>query len=387
MHWLKEKLAQQKKNDRYRQHRVFDSPQQVHSTVDGKVLTSFCSNDYLGLANHPSIRDAFKQGVDQWGVGAGAAHLVNGHRRIHQELEEALAEFTGRPRALLFSTGYMANLAIATALLGRGDSIIQDRLNHASMIDAGQLCAAKLLRYQHVNADSLQQQLKSASGNKLVMTDSVFSMDGNIAPLPTLSKICQDNDAMLMIDDAHGMGVLGNNGEGAVEHFGLQGHDVPIVMGTLGKAFGCFGAFVAADEDIVEALIQFGRSYIYTTAAPPALAAASLSALRLVQEEDWRRDKLQELIAYFRENAANLGLPLMPSSTPIQPIVIGEDQACVDLSQKLYDDGLHISAIRPPTVPEGSARLRITLCAEHSLKDIQHLLSSLERHWSKLKDH
>jgi len=378
MHWLKQKLDQQRQQHRYRTHKVFDSPQQVHSKVDGKDVISFCSNDYLGLANHPQLRAAFQQGAENWGVGAGAAHLVNGHRRPHQALEEALAEFTGQPRALLFSTGYMANLAIATALLGKGDSVIQDKLNHASMIDAAQLSTAKLLRYQHVNADSLGRQLASASGNKLVMTDGVFSMDGNIAPLPDIAQLCESHNALLMVDDAHGIGVLGKTGAGCVEHFGLS--NKPIIMGTLGKAFGSFGAFVAADEDVIEALIQFGRSYIYTTATPPALATASLSALHIVKTEQWRRDKLQELIDLFREQALQLDLKLMPSDTPIQPIIIGDEKACMELGEKLYADGLHVGAVRPPTVPEGTARLRITLSAEHSEADVHQLMTALEKH-------
>ena len=375
MHWLKQKLDLQRQQNRYRTHKVFDSPQQVHSKVDGKDIISFCSNDYLGLANHPQLRAAFQQGAKDWGVGAGAAHLVNGHRRSHQALEEALAEFTGQPRALLFSTGYMANLAIATALLGKGDSVIQDKLSHASMIDAAQLSAAKLLRYQHVDADSLERQLGNASGNKLVMTDGVFSMDGNIAPLPEISQLCENHDALLMIDDAHGIGVLGKSGAGCVEHFALKHR--PVIMGTLGKAFGSFGAFVAAGDEVIETLIQFGRSYIYTTAMPPALAAASLSALNIVKTEQWRRDKLQELIALFREQALQLGVHLLPSDTPIQPIIIGDEKTCMELSEKLYADGLHVGAIRPPTVP--SARLRVTLSAEHSEADIAQLVESLAK--------
>ena len=378
MHWLKQKLDQQRQQNRYRTHKVFDSPQQVHSKIDGKDIISFCSNDYLGLANHPQLRAAFQQGVEDWGVGAGAAHLVNGHRRPHQALEEALAEFTGQPRALLFSTGYMANLAIATALLGRGDSVIQDKLSHASMIDAAQLSAAKRLRYQHVDADSLARQLSNAKGNKLVMTDGVFSMDGNIAPLPEIAQLCKSHDALLMLDDAHGIGVLGETGAGCVEHFGFK--QKPIIMGTLGKAFGSFGAFVAADEEVIEALIQFGRSYIYTTATPPALATASLCALNIIKTEPWRREKLHELIALFREQALQLGLDLMPSDTPIQPIIIGDEETCIELSEKLYTDGLHVGAIRPPTVPKGSARLRITLSAEHTEGDVHQLIQSLASH-------
>lgn len=380
MHWLKQKLDQQSQQNRYRSHQTFDSPQQVHSTINGKAITSFCSNDYLGLANHPKINAAFKQGIDDWGTGAGAAHLVNGHRSPHQALELALAEHVGKPRALLFSTGYMANLAIATALVGKGDSILQDKLNHASMIDGAQLSAAKLSRYQHVNADSLKQQLSNAAGNKLIMTDGVFSMDGNIAPLPQIASLAKQHDALLMIDDAHGLGVLGNGGAGCIEHFGLAHDDVPIVMGTLGKALGSFGAFVAADDDVIETLIQFGRSYIYTTASPPALACASLSALRIVQNEAWRRDKLNELIALFKAEAQRIGLALMPSDTPIQPIVIGDEQRCVDISQRLFNDGLHVTAIRPPTVPDGTARLRVTLSAEHSEADVKTLIQTLEKH-------
>ncbi|PIE37326.1 MAG: 8-amino-7-oxononanoate synthase [Gammaproteobacteria bacterium] len=379
MHWLKHKLAQQRQHNRYRQRHSFDGPQQVHSVLNGQPVTSFCSNDYLGLANHPEIKTAFQQGIAQWGVGAGAAHLLNGHRRPHAELEAALAEWLGQPRALLFSTGYMANLAIATALVGKGDSIIQDRLNHASMIDGAQLSAARLLRYQHADADSLQRQLAQASGNVLVMTDGVFSMEGDIAPLPALAAHCRARDALLMVDDAHGLGVLGDKcGAGSVAQAGLSAEDVPLVMGTLGKALGGFGAFVAGHEDVIDALMQFARSYIYTTASPPALACANLAALRLAQRDTWRREKLQALIGQFKAGAAQLGLALMPSDTPIQPIRIGDDGRCAQLGQALLSAGFHVAAVRAPTVPAGTARLRITLSAAHNDEDIEQLLSALQ---------
>lgn len=377
--WLQQRLAQQRREGRYRQRQTFAGPQQVHSHHNGRHITSFCSNDYLGLANHPAVKAAFQQGINNWGAGAGAAHLISGHRGPHQQLEEALAEFTGYPRALLFSTGYMANLAIAGALLLRGDSIIEDRLNHASLIDAGRLSEASLLRYQHGDADSARRQLQRAEGHRLLMTDGVFSMDGDLAPLPELARTCADSDALLMVDDAHGFGVLGANGRGTLEHFGLNHADVPVLMATLGKGLGTFGAFVASSEAVIESLIQFGRSYIYTTASPPALAAATLAALNCVQEEAWRRDKLYELISHWREQASTRGLALMSSESPIQPLLIGDDQRCEQLGQSLFAADFHVGAIRPPTVPAGSARLRITLCAEHEISDIDRLVEQICR--------
>lgn len=362
----------------YRHRRVSDTPQGVEVEVDGRRMLAFCSNDYLGLANHPSLIRALQQGAERWGVGSGAAHLINGHTAAHHALEEELAAFTGRPRVLLFSTGYMANLGVASALLGRGDNVYEDRLNHASLLDGGLLSGARFQRFSHANAAALERRLGDGSARKLVLTDGVFSMDGDLAPLPALAAVAGRRDAWLMVDDAHGLGVLGSTGGGSVEHFGLSDADVPILMGTLGKAFGGFGAFVAGSEALVETLIQRARSYIYTTAPPAALAEATRAGLRLVQEEGWRREQLRERVARFRSGAAELGLPLMESLTPIQPLLVGDSAKAVALSRALEERGLLISAIRPPTVPRGGARLRITFSAAHGEAQVDRLLDALD---------
>lgn len=346
--------------------------------VDGRKLVNFCSNDYLGLANHPAIRKAFISGVEKYGTGSGAAHLVNGHSAAHHALEAELAEFTGYPKALLFSTGYMANLGIAQALCSRGDAIFEDRLNHASLLDAGLLSGARLQRYQHLNAVELEKKLSARDkGEKLVMSDGVFSMDGDAAPINQLATVCQQQDAWLMIDDAHGFGALGENGRGSLEQQNVSTDRVPIYMATLGKALGCAGAFVAGDEDLIEYLIQTARSYIYTTASPPAVAEATRASLKVVAEESWRRKKLQQHIDQFQQGAQQLGLNLLPSATAIQPIVLGDAETALTASQKLLQQGLLITAIRPPTVPEGTARLRITLRADHQTEQIDQLLEAL----------
>ncbi len=364
----------------YRRRRIIDGPQGVHLSVDGQKLLSFCSNDYLGLANHPDVVKAMQDGITHWGVGSGASHLVNGHSVAHHALEEELAAFTGRPRALLFSTGYMANMGVIAALCGRGDFVFEDRLNHASLLDGGLLSQARLQRYAHADSNALALKLaKRDSGEKLVVTDGVFSMDGDLAPLPELSQTAKQHDAWLMVDDAHGFGVLGEHGGGCVEHFGLNMKEVPILIGTLGKAFGTFGAFVAGSDELIEYLIQKARPYIYTTALPPALAEATRISLKLIQNEHWRREKLQTLIKQFRQGTTELGLQLMESSTPIQPLVIGDNAKALAMSAALLEKGILISAIRPPTVPEGTARLRITFSAEHSESDVEHLLNALEQ--------
>jgi len=346
--------------------------------MDGRSMLGFCSNDYLGLANHPQVISALQKGAQEYGAGSGAAHLVSGHSTAHHALEEELAEFTGRPRALLFSTGYMANQGVITALLGRGDTIYEDRLNHASLIDAGLLSRASFKRFAHGDIEALERQMHGQErGEALVAVDGVFSMDGDIAPLPELAAICRKQEAWLMVDDAHGMGVLGATGAGSLEHFSLGVEDVPILMGTLGKGFGTFGAFVAGSEDLIETLIQDARSYVYTTASPPAMAEATRASLRLVQQEPWRRERLQELIKRFRSGAEELGLPLMDSQTPIQPILAGSVERALEWSSRLEQRGILVSAIRPPTVPEGSARLRVTLSASHSDEQVDRLLEAL----------
>ena len=375
---LKAQLTEREQARLYRHRQVLESPQGVDVVVNGERYVNFSSNDYLGLASHPKVIEALADGARKWGAGSGAAHLVSGHSLPHHALEEELAEFTGRARALLFSTGYMANLGAVSALLGRGDSVFEDRLNHASLIDAGILSRARLKRYGHADASELVTQLDATdSGSKLVVTDGVFSMDGDLAPLPKLVQACQQKDAWLMVDDAHGIGVVGPQGRGSLEHFNLNTEAVPILVGTLGKAFGTFGAFVAGSETLVESLIQQARSYIYTTALPAAVAEATRESLRLIQAEGWRREKLQHLVKRFRQGADESGLPLMDSFTPIQPLLLGDTDRALMVSQRLREQGFLISAIRPPTVPEGTARLRITFSAEHEDVHVDRLLNAL----------
>ncbi|MGQ3851421.1 8-amino-7-oxononanoate synthase [Pseudomonas capsici] len=376
---LRTRLEARRAEHLYRQRPLLQSPQGPQVTVDGQALVAFCNNDYLGLANHPEVIAAWQAGAARWGVGGGASHLVIGHSGPHHELEEALAELTGRPRALLFSNGYMSNLGAVTALVGQGDTVLEDRLNHASLLDAGLLSGARFSRYLHNDVASLSARLEKAVGDTLVVTDGVFSMDGDIADLPALAQAAKARGAWLMVDDAHGFGPLGANGAGIVEHFGLGIEEVPVLVGTLGKSFGTSGAFVAGSEELIETLIQFARPYIYTTSQPPALACATLKSLELLRTEHWRREHLGRLIQQFRRGAEQLGLQLMDSFTPIQPIVIGDSDRALRLSQMLRERGLLVTAIRPPTVPAGSARLRVTLSAAHSAEQVQLLLNALEQ--------
>jgi len=378
---LQPALQEREEASLYRHRRTLESAQSTEVVVDGKTFLGFCSNDYLGLANDPRIAKAFKQGVDTFGNGSGASHLVLGHSKAHHALEERLAELTGRDRALLFSTGYMANLGAISALVGKGDLVLEDRLNHASLLDGGLLSGARFARFKHADTDSAWRVLqRHASKRKLVVTDGVFSMDGDIAPLSDLSVMCRQFDAHLVVDDAHGFGCLGLRGAGAVEAMGLSQQDVPVLIGTLGKAVGTAGAFVAGSETLIEYLIQFARPYIYTTAMPPAVASATLESLRWVEQESWRREKLTSLIHRFRSGALELGLDLMPSDTAIQPICVGDSSTALKMSQLLESDGLFVGAIRPPTVPQGTSRLRITLSAAHTESQVDRLLASLEKH-------
>ncbi|MGZ8200312.1 MAG: 8-amino-7-oxononanoate synthase [Methylosarcina sp.] len=363
----------------YRSRRIASSPQGVVLTIDGRTLLNFCSNDYLGLANHPSVVTAFKRGADRYGIGSGSAHLLCGHSSAHHALEEELAEFTGRARSLLFSTGYMANMGIISALAERGDTVLEDRLNHASLLDGGLLSAAQFKRYRHVDLAHLEANLAESSGRKLIVTDGVFSMDGDLAPMDQLSLLAQQQNAWLMVDDAHGLGVIGKRGGGILEHYSLNQNDVPILMGTLGKALGTFGAFVAGSHELIETLIQKARTYIYTTALPPAIAEATRASLKIVAADLWRRDKLASLVQHFSQGAKQLGLSLLPSASAIQPVIIGDSQQTMSISKALLEQGFLVGAIRPPTVPTGSARLRITFSALHEEHHIDRLLDAFER--------
>jgi 8-amino-7-oxononanoate synthase len=377
---LAHRLAERKTQALYRQRYVRTGAEGPEIVIDGRRYLNFSSNDYLGLANHPKVREAFCRGIERYGVGSGASHLVTGHTEAHHLLEEELAAFTGRPRALLFSTGYMANLGVVSALVKRNHTVIEDKANHASLIDGALLSRGQLRRYPHGDVDALARILGQVDqGLPFVLTDGVFSMDGDLAPLPEIASICRQHRAVLMVDDAHGFGVLGPNGEGSLGHYGLGIMAVPILMGTLGKAFGVFGAFVAGSEALIETLIQAARSYIYTTALPPAIAEAAREALGLIQAENLRREALFELIRYFREGARELNLPLMPSETPIQPLILGESSAALTVSAHLREQGLWAVPIRPPTVPEGTARLRISLTAGHTREHIDRLLDALRK--------
>ncbi len=377
MKGLSENLLRRQAEGLYRSRYVTEGAQGPELIVDGRRMLAFCSNDYLGLAADDRLAEAVRQGVARYGVGSGAAHLICGHSKAHHALEEELAEFTGRQRALLFSTGYMANLGVIGALLGRADSVFEDRLNHASLIDGGLLSRARLRRYAHADVQALGAQLSGVAGRKLVATDGVFSMDGDLAPLPDLAAACARCDAWLMIDDAHGIGVVGPQGRGSAAAAGLDQTQAPVLMGTLGKALGTAGAFVAGTHELIETLIQFARPYIYTTALPPAIAEATRVSLRIAAEEEWRRERLLGLVQRFRRGAAQLGLNLMASETPIQPLLVGDSARAARWSEALRQQGVLVGAIRPPTVPEGAARLRVTLSAAHSAAQVDALLEVL----------
>jgi 8-amino-7-oxononanoate synthase len=379
---LADGLARQAAAGRSRRRRTVDArePGGVRVTVEGRERLSFCSNDYLGLADHPRVVAAFIAAARRWGVGSGASHLVSGHDAEHHALEEELAQFVARPRALLFSTGYMANLAVAGVLAGRGDRVVEDRLNHASLLDAGLASGARFTRYAHGDVDALHRKLQrvTPAAQTLVMTDGVFSMDGDVAPLREIAAVCRGASAALLVDDAHGFGVLGATGAGSVEEAGLGVEDVPVLMCTLGKAVGTFGAFVAGSPVLIESLLQRARTYIYTTALPPAVAAATREALRVIRDEPWRRSRVLEHAARFRAGLADLGLPSLPSRTPIQPLLIGAEAAAVAASNALFEQGFWVPAIRPPTVPVGTSRLRCTFSAAHTPTQVEQLLEALQ---------
>ena len=360
-----------------RRRRVLESPQRAHVKVDGREYLAFCSNDYLGLAAHPELVEAAREGASRYGVGAGASHLVLGHTHAHHALEAALARFVKLPRALYFSSGYMANLGIVTALAGRGDAVLADRLNHASLNDAALLSRAEFKRYAHCDVAALERLLAASDAKvKLIVTDAVFSMDGDVAPLRELLALAEAHDAWLVVDDAHGFGVLGASGRGALEHFALASRRI-VYMGTLGKAAGVYGAFVAGEPEVIETLVQRARTYIYTTATPPLVAHALLKSLELIAHGDARRERLHDLVARVRRGLAQSPWKLMESQTPIQPLVIGDSKDAVRVSSSLAARGVLVPAIRPPTVPQGTARLRISLSADHTPEDVEMLVAAL----------
>jgi len=377
LHTLASELAGLETRGLRRHRRVLETPQGPRVRVDGRDYVAFCSNDYLGLANHPELIEAAREGAARFGVGSGASHLVLGHSSAHHALEEALAAFVGLPRALLFSTGYMANIGILSALLGRGDAVFADRLNHASLNDAALLARAEFKRYAHLDLGVLDEKLaKSRARRKIVVTDAVFSMDGDQADTRGLLELCERYDAWLLLDDAHGFGVLGPSGRGTLAYAEVKSPRI-IYMATLGKAAGVFGAFVAGAPDVIETLAQRARTYIYTTATPPLLAHVLARSLDLIEREEWRREHLRNLIATLRAECNPGRGQLAPSATPIQPLVIGASDEAVAASNALAQQGLLVPAIRPPTVPPETARLRISLSAAHEVADLTRLAQAL----------
>ncbi len=375
-------LAEREQNFLYRRRPLVFTPQQAEMQINGLQCINFSSNDYLGFANHPAIKQAVIEALqaDEISYGSGAAHLVTGHHLQHHILEDELADWLGVERALLFSTGYMANLAVQQTLMHKGDTILADKLNHASLIDGAQLSGATLKRYPHLDMPALERrlQLEQASSNQvMIVTDGVFSMDGDIAPLETIQKLAKQYDAWLFVDDAHGIGTLGKTGQGCFEHLGLKPDNNTVIVGTLGKAFGTSGAFVAGSQTLIEALIQFARPYIYTTAMPQANAVAIRQALKLVQNAQAPRETLQRNIAFFKQKAETIGLKLWPSDTAIQPVMLGSSETAIQWSEHLKQKGFWVTAIRPPTVPQNQSRLRITLTADHTLEHIEKLIDAL----------
>jgi 8-amino-7-oxononanoate synthase len=378
---LNNALKRRRQENLFRRRHTMSSAQDSNMQVGDESLLNFCSNDYLGLANHPDVLDAVKQSLTQYGYGAGASHLVNGHSELHHQLEQQLAQWLGHEKALLFSTGFSANTALLNTLITNQDVVFQDKLNHASLIDGGLQCAGLLKRYRHLDMTHLNKLMDSnpaqSDGHQFIATDGVFSMDGDRADIIKLTEIANQRQATLIIDEAHSLGVIGEQGRGLVSQL-FANQPKPIIMGTLGKAFGGFGAFVAADEEVIDYLIQFARPYIYTTAMPSANAAAALASLSIIRNDSNRRTHLNDLIQYFRELATAAELPLVDSQSPIQPIIIGESKAATQVSNALRLQGILVSAIRPPTVPINTARLRVTITANHTKKDIEQLVNTIQ---------
>jgi 8-amino-7-oxononanoate synthase len=376
---LQKELEQRKANGLLRQRRLLDSPQAEHIVANQKPYLSFCSNDYLGLANRPELIAAMQKAAGDSGVGSGASNLITGHHRYHDLLEKRLAKFVNMPAALLFSTGYMANIGVLGALTGRGDAIFADKLNHACLNDGAYFSYADFHRYPHNDVQALEKLLQASQAkHKLIAADAVFSMDGDIAPIPEYLALCEKYDAYLYLDDAHGFGVLGEHGQGSLNHFNIKSPRI-IVMATLGKAAGVAGAFVAGEQVVIDYLIQKAKSYVYSTPAPPALSATLSASVELIEQGDDLRANLYALIAYLKQNLRLKKWKLLESDTAIQPLIIGGNEESLAVSEYLQAQGILVPAIRPPTVPTGTARLRISLSAAHSLDDVKQLVAAIHQ--------
>lgn len=376
---LQKELEQRKVDGLLRQRRLLDSPQAEHIVANQKPYLSFCSNDYLGLANRPELIAAMQKAAGDSGVGSGASNLITGHHRYHDSLEKQLAKFVDLPAALLFSTGYMANIGVIGALMGRGDAVFADKLNHACLNDGAYFSYADFHRYPHNDVAALEKLLQASKAkHKLIAADAVFSMDGDIAPIPEYLELCEKYDAYLYLDDAHGFGVLGAHGQGSLNHFNIKSPRI-IVMATLGKAAGVAGAFVAGEQVVIDYLIQKAKSYVYSTPAPPALSATLSASVQLIEQGDHLRANLKTLIAYLKENIRLKKWKLLESDTAIQPLIIGGNEESLAVSEYLQARGILVPAIRPPTVPAGTARLRISLSAAHSLDDVKQLVAAIHQ--------
>jgi 8-amino-7-oxononanoate synthase len=376
---LQKELEQRKANGLLRQRRLLDSPQAEHIVANQKPYLSFCSNDYLGLANRPELIAAMQKAAGDSGVGSGASNLITGHHRYHDSLEKQLAKFVDMPAALLFSTGYMANIGVIGALMGRGDAVFADKLNHACLNDGAYFSYADFHRYPHNDVAALEKLLQTSKAkHKMIAADAVFSMDGDIAPIPEYLALCEKYDAYLYLDDAHGFGVLGAHGQGSLNHFNIKSPRI-IVMATLGKAAGVAGAFVAGEQVVIDYLIQKAKSYVYSTPAPPALSATLSASVQLIEQGDDLRANLKALIAYLKENLKLKKWKLLESDTAIQPLIIGGNEESLAVSEYLQTHGILVPAIRPPTVPAGTARLRISLSAAHSLEDVKQLVAAIHQ--------
>jgi 8-amino-7-oxononanoate synthase len=378
MKYISDELKKIKKSGLYRELKVVGNAQDTHLEIKGKTFLSFCSNNYLGLANNPSVIKAVIDAVEEYGWGAGASRLVSGNMTLHETLENEISRFKGKEATLVFPTGYMANLGAISSLVSNGDLVICDKLNHASIIDGCRLSGADLRVYAHRDMEKLENILRKSSkyNRKLIVTDSVFSMDGDLAPLPDIVKIAGKYKAMVMVDEAHGTGVFGENGRGVVEHFNLN-REVDIIMGTLSKAIGSLGGYVTGDIDLINYLKNKARTFMYTTALPPAVCAASIAGIKLIKEDPSIRESLWHNVHFIKDKLESLNFNVISSESPIIPILIGDAKRTVDISNFLYERGILISAIRPPTVPAGTSRLRITVMSTHSRNDLERLLAVL----------